>query len=1583
MNKKKAKIISLITIVLLLLTLVPTVIALALEPSQSVSITYQGENVSAMLLNLDDKKTLKAEPSLDGELAYQWQILANTTAADWVDIQGKDEETCDVTYALVANLLDELQEARLRCVVSDGEETYISNHVTVAVIHESKYTVQSVGYKAPAANLSASLLNDEEINKLYNITINFLYKDGSIARESDVLSLSAGNSVKLETPIPDIVGYTPELIESYDYVEIIEQANGAFALKLSYDALLEPEIINVVYMPALTEFKVHHHRQNLLDDNYETKPFLTETLKGYTGEPIPDCHKDFEGFHALYYERMSVAADKSTQVEIYYDRDYYLVNFNLNGGFGVDPIYTRYGSEIGVNTPVRPGYVFTGWTLTSVNGRAPTADEINEYLFTESKPQITVNSALSYTANWEEGHTTYTMVFWQENANDDGYSYWGSMIVDENENGDPLVVGDTVSAKDWISKLPNIDDEQYFTFNPERSDAEKVLKGDGSTIINVYYVRNRYTITFIAKGECILDEHHSHTDDCYHAVCGKQHVHTEDCVRNLTCTTPEHTEHTSECVDCGVEEHIHGVHCSGEYSCGKTEHTHSSECCTLTEHTHTANCYSNVGSAVSSPATSGWPNYDKFPSISQNGYIAKFQQSSWMGGRTYHYIYINGTWYNYSGTANTGTVVGMSCGLAEHSHSNANTCIHCSIEEHTHGPECLSCDKTEHKHSESCYKDQLHTHTEECYEYIGCEQHVHEDSCLFLDCDMPTGHTHTSSCSDSNRESTVKLVTRKYQASLADIWPIIDENGVAYNSGERWSPSDSTYYDAVLVYISSMPADDFTLTVNTSNYNTYRMHYMLEVLPGEEYTKTYDGKNFKEEFVVNANYNYITREEDFFDIDGFEQYASNPSFSNNQIKQNGGGDVYFYYKRNTGGNIVFKFQNVNTVVKSYTGDDIMYGFSLSDYQYGEDGELFVPPYPDVYEKNAYKFDKWFTTPECFPGTEVNWDTLTMPNGALTLYAHWVPVKHTVKIFKDATLTEQLGETAEVEHGTLIPDPTHPTNGQLIFSGWFYKDDNGVEKAFVFNGIPVKDSLNIYAKWGSRVAVQYTIYYKVKNADGTEAEIALPTIGSTIAGQNKTFDAKGGYDLYEGYREGYFPETRNHSIVMSAEDVNEHTFYYVRRDAVPYTVRYLDEDGNPIIDENGEPIPDKVVADNRFSVVTETFLPIKGYLPNFYQQRLVISANEQEKNVLEFRYVKDETHAYYRVVHYQQNLDGKYVEYSYTDIKALVGSVCAAGPISITGFDFAEARLDGNVVSLDSSGHVRGTLSENGMLIAFYYNRKTVEYTVSYVEYNNQSNELMSTVTKNGLYGAVVEEHAPDLTAKGYTRVSDATQRITLKETGANHIFFQYRENEVTYRYVNILGDTLSESYPPERVGAMTGNPEGCEPVVLEDYTFVGWFVDEACTVPVNPEIHPIELGANNKLTPQKSDSDGDGNYLHEGAKYYAKYNYNFTSLSITVAGATDSDQTFLFTVEGIDGGAIGFKTTVAICGNGTVTLDELHVGNYRVTQVVDWSWRYDVQGNTVAELRVFGASGAALTFTQNRLNGQWLDGNGYSQIIIP
>ena len=93
----------------------------------------------------------------------------------------------------------------------------------------------------------------------------------------------------------------------------------------------------------------------------------------------------------------------------------------------------------------------------------------------------------------------------------------------------------------------------------------------------------------------------------------------------------------------------------------------------------------------------------------------------------------------------------------------------------------------------------------------------------------------------------------------------------------------------------------------------------------------------------------------------------------------------------------------------------------------------------------------------------------------------------------------------------------------------------VEKAFVFEGIPVLEDMNIYARWGSHFSVDYKIYYKLRK---TGEDIADPTMGSAIVGNNKTFYAKTETDLYEKFRVGYYPETSSHTITMSADGNHE-------------------------------------------------------------------------------------------------------------------------------------------------------------------------------------------------------------------------------------------------------------------------------------------------------------------------------------------------------------------------------------------------------------------------------------------------------------
>ena len=134
-----------------------------------------------------------------------------------------------------------------------------------------------------------------------------------------------------------------------------------------------------------------------------------ETKQGLTNDTVPEAAEEYEGFYALLYERPAIAADGSTVVEIYYDRYYYLMNFDLDGGYGVEPIYARYGAPISVGTPIKAGYSFAGWSLDGSTTTLP------ENMPAENR---------TYKAMWKADATAkVTVVFWGENADDEEYSY--------------------------------------------------------------------------------------------------------------------------------------------------------------------------------------------------------------------------------------------------------------------------------------------------------------------------------------------------------------------------------------------------------------------------------------------------------------------------------------------------------------------------------------------------------------------------------------------------------------------------------------------------------------------------------------------------------------------------------------------------------------------------------------------------------------------------------------------------------------------------------------------------------------------------------------------------------------------------------------------------------------------------------------------------------------------------------------------------------------------------------------------------------------------------------------------------------
>ena len=201
-------------------------------------------------------------------------------------------------------------------------------------------------------------------NDYCTIRVDYKYSDGSVAHDPYVAVLTYGDEVNLSVKNPIIPGYKP--------VDSLEaQAESAATTVLNYPSLDDDKTITVYYVPDLVHYRVRYFKQNVRDDLYTEDLSLSNDdyeKKGYTGS-MPDSFKDFSGFTSLYHDTDTIAADGSTVFKVYYERNYYLVNFHLGeGGYGVEPVYAKQGTTYNIATPKRAGYDFLGWVKSNDNG---------------------------------------------------------------------------------------------------------------------------------------------------------------------------------------------------------------------------------------------------------------------------------------------------------------------------------------------------------------------------------------------------------------------------------------------------------------------------------------------------------------------------------------------------------------------------------------------------------------------------------------------------------------------------------------------------------------------------------------------------------------------------------------------------------------------------------------------------------------------------------------------------------------------------------------------------------------------------------------------------------------------------------------------------------------------------------------------------------------------------------------------------------------------------------------------------------------------------------------------------------------
>ena len=174
-----------------------------------------------------------------------------------------------------------------------------------------------------------------------------------------------------------------------------------------------------------------------------------------------------------------VNAEDGGTVSVSYARKRFSLTYNLNAadaGWVSDPGVRHYrlGAALKLLTQsyvTRAGYTFDGWYTDAGCTTAFT---------TATMPAENITLYAKWTA---QGGISYTVEHYQQNVTDDEYT-----------------LAETESKTGATGQLTAAGSKSYPGFTAPQSITQQIVKGDGSTVVQVYYTRNEYTLTYNLNG---------------------------------------------------------------------------------------------------------------------------------------------------------------------------------------------------------------------------------------------------------------------------------------------------------------------------------------------------------------------------------------------------------------------------------------------------------------------------------------------------------------------------------------------------------------------------------------------------------------------------------------------------------------------------------------------------------------------------------------------------------------------------------------------------------------------------------------------------------------------------------------------------------------------------------------------------------------------------------------------------------------------------------------------------------------------------------------------------------------------------
>ena len=1147
----------------------------------------------------------------------------------------------------------------------------------------------------------------------YTIRVEYQFSDGSDAHDPYVAVLPKDSEdVYLTVKNPIIPGYKPVEADEFGEPGTVDAPTTI----LSYDLLTEDKTVTVYYVPDLVHYKVRYFMQNIQDDLYTEDLSLSAGYyekSGYTGSyPTVLEEVSFPGFTNLFHIPDVIAADGSTVFQLYYDRNYYLVDFLLGeGAYGVEPVYAKHGTAFNIAEPKRTGYEFVGWVESNASGdyledgSAVTEERAREIAEKFTNGVVPIGGCY-YRAVWRPEHVKFNVVYWSENPGDDGYS-----VIAEREITQ-IVVNDapvdveadmTVTPDTYIrnnADTQNIRIKDFFGLNLNYADPDnsKNSSSDPEYDPDIRYDSedNIIDINDISKG--VTEEYKGNgklfeLNTADNMAPGSQYI-----------TDTSVTVAGDGTTDLNVYFKRRPITLKFFYA----RVNNSTGAIDLTNSTKNFSNQSYSGMNYMSAVSRGtWQSdiADTLPTLKQEyvdaGYIS--QQTEVYSGYTYYYYQVE-TKYN-APLKNKWFVDSVNSVSKKGDYAESEICV----------PGSWAVENgTRYYYSHTSIKNYT---IKGIYEKLGLELMFRDRTSDYTELHYLVSWTNTSTSKNWNYginrvlrfkyKNYVEITNYEKNVLRSGFGMTIDKPDREIPSSRIYDPTKEDYIrePGTGAYIDLELVDDNELVSGSNAPYLEIVKFNTSTTPGAQ-PKLYGLKNTFEEI-----------DSEVFDVDTVDsgdQYdrtkteaVRTANVRANQTPTDLTGYQIENYRLDAKGQIVldttnttvdwsedtdterhatirFFYRRRNYNLAFRNGNDFL-GESFSVH-YGEyvnyttsPQRLLTPAYYNADLKDYYSFNGWYFDPT-FSDAEAT-AGFAMPSDDIILYAKWNPVAFDVDFYNDYGAYSE-GDSpvhsCSVAYNEKILTSDVPVNEELAairltppsasarFAGWYYLDMTGNAVRFDPENLPVKQELELYAEWISDETAEYRVRYVEK---GTDTEVADPDTGTIFLSKTKTFSAKTTEQYNEDHRwvEGqpnWWPVVSSHSLLIEANEEgeqyapNEYTFEYVHKtDPVNYAVQYLDA-------ETKTPIQDSANKTTYYAAVTETAPYIEGYVADSVTKARVLSASEKtgaaaveeelRNNVIIFFFTASDTTAVYQVNHYVQNVDS--VGYSLYNTDTLYGTI---------------------------------------------------------------------------------------------------------------------------------------------------------------------------------------------------------------------------------------------------------------------------------------------------------------------------------------